>query len=84
MASPAKEIATMPGKINTVIEDVTSQVRAGALRPGDKLPSAREMREQYDVSQMTIRMAIERLRAEGWVVTVPGSGVYVAPAPPVD
>ena len=83
MTSPAKEIV-MPGKINNVIDDVTSQIRSGALAPGAKLPSAREMRDQYDVSQMTIRTAIERLRATGWVVTVPGSGVYVSATPPID
>lgn len=84
MASPAKERTTaMPSKIDTVIAAVQSQIRSGDLVPGDKLPSAREMRAQYDVSQMTIRIAVERLRADGWVTTTPGSGVYVAPHPPV-
>ncbi len=83
MASPAKERCTVPTKIETVMSAVQAQIRSGALSPGAKLPSARQMRTEYDVSQMTIRMAIERLRAEGWVTTAPGAGVFVAEHPPI-
>lgn len=68
----------MPTKVETVIADVIRRIRSGQYPPGAKLPSAREMRETYDVSQMTIRTAVERLRAEGWVTTSPGAGVFVA------
>jgi len=73
----------MPGKIETVIADVRARIRSGAYPPGLKLPSGREMCVQYGVSQMTIRTAVERLRAQGWVVSTPGSGVYVADNPPI-
>lgn len=73
----------MPTKVETVIADVIRRIRAGEYPPGSKLPSAREMRETYDVSQMTIRTAVERLRAEGWVTTSPGAGVFVSEKPPM-
>lgn len=78
MASPAREIDTMPSKIQVVMDDLMKRIRAGEFPPGSKLPSGRELRDHYDVSQMTVRMAIERMRAAGWVNTVPGSGVYVS------
>jgi len=67
----------MPSKTQKIIDDVTAKIRSGDLRPGDKLPSGAEMRAQYAVSQMTVRMAIERLKAAGLVTTTPGAGVYV-------
>lgn len=82
MLVPAKEL-TVTTKTQRIIDDVIAQIRAGELVPGDQLPSAREMRETYGVSQMPIRMAIERLRSGGWVVSVPGGGVWVAAKPPI-
>lgn len=69
---------TVPSKTQRLIDDISAQIRSGVLKPGDKLPSGREMRDQYGVSQMTVRMAIERLKAAGLVTTTPGAGAYVA------
>lgn len=82
MLVPARE-RSVPTKIQRLMDDVVAQIRTGILKPGDRLPPAREMREHYHVSQMTVRMAIERLRSAGWVVTVPGGGVWVADSPPM-
>jgi len=77
MAVPVREHTVGYTKIDAVIDDITEKIRSGTYEPGARLPSAREMRTQYQVSQATIRVAIERLRAAGLVVTAPGSGVYV-------
>lgn len=82
MSSPAKEM-TMPTKIEHVMADVIRQIRTGQAPPGSKLPSGAQMCEYYKVSQMTIRTAVERLRAAGWVTTSPGAGVFVAEHPPL-
>ncbi|MEU4831924.1 PLP-dependent aminotransferase family protein [Streptosporangium sp. NPDC023615] len=52
----------------------------GRLRPGDRLPSSRELVRSHGVSPVTVSRAIGRLAAEGRVITKPGSGAYVAPA----
>lgn len=79
MASPATEYMTMPtSKTQKIIDDITSGIRTQKLMPGDRLPSAREMREFYGVSQMTVRIALERLRAAGLVTTIHGVGSWVA------
>ncbi|MEV7012806.1 PLP-dependent aminotransferase family protein [Streptosporangium sp. NPDC051022] len=54
--------------------------QADRLRPGDRLPSSRELMRVHGVSPVTVSRALGRLAAEGRVVIRPGSGTYVAPA----
>ncbi|RBQ14457.1 PLP-dependent aminotransferase family protein [Spongiactinospora rosea] len=49
-----------------------------SLRPGDRLPSSRELVRAHGVSPVTVSRALAVLAAEGRVVTRPGSGTYVA------
>ncbi|GAA2909985.1 PLP-dependent aminotransferase family protein [Streptosporangium fragile] len=49
------------------------------LRPGDRLPSSRELVRAHNVSPVTVSRALGQLAAEGLVITKPGSGAYVAP-----
>ncbi len=51
---------------------------AGALAPGDRLPSSRDLFARLGVSPVTVARAIARLAGEGVVVTRPGSGTFVA------
>lgn len=83
MSSPAKEMTQMPTKIDLVMADVIRRIRIGEYPPGAKLPSGSQMCQAYEVSQMTIRTAVERLRAAGWVTTAPGAGVFVSEHPPM-
>ena len=48
----------------------------GVIKPGDRLKSA-ELAERYDVSQMPIREAIQRLQGEGLVTLTPNYGARV-------
>lgn len=52
-------------------------VVSGAVKPGGKLPSEQELREQFGVSRAAVREALSRLRAEGLVAARQGSGSYV-------
>ena len=45
-----------------VLSDIRDQVDRGILRPGDKLPSEKELMERYRVSRVTIRKALQGLR----------------------
>ncbi len=42
-----------------------------------RLPSERQLREEFGVAPMTSRKAVRLLVEEGLVVVVPGRGVYV-------
>jgi len=60
-----------------IVDDLVEKINSGELRPGAKLPSGRELREQYDVSAMVVRTAITILRDRGIVESVSGVGVFV-------
>src|SRR5690348_6606116 len=55
--------------------DLRGLVAAG--RPGDALPSARELVARYRVSPVTVTRALHALVAEGLVQTRPGHGTFV-------
>jgi GntR family transcriptional regulator len=61
-----------------VAGDIRTKIEMGLLKPGDRLPSTRQLIEQYEVSETVIRFAMVQLKAEGLVVGQPGKGVYVA------
>ncbi|GGJ67996.1 aminotransferase-like domain-containing protein [Deinococcus aquiradiocola] len=47
-------------------------------RPGDRLPSVRDLTRQYQASPVTVSAALTRLVGEGRIVTQPGRGTFVA------
>ncbi|WP_414635359.1 GntR family transcriptional regulator [Actinotalea caeni] len=53
----------------------------GRLRPGDRLPSTRQLVHAHGVAMATASRAVAMLRDEGLVVTRPGSGTTVRPLP---
>lgn len=48
------------------------------LKPGDRLPTEDELIQQFGVSRITVRRAVQNLAARGLVVTKPGRGTFVA------
>lgn len=60
---------------------VVSQIHREALRTGDRLPSMRELADEWGVHARFVRAAYETLQREGLVELRPRSGVYVAVSP---
>lgn len=54
-----------------------TQIRAGLLRPGDRLPSERELASMFSVSRTIIREALKLLEARGLLQIRVGNGVFV-------
>jgi len=52
------------------------------LRPGDRLPSERQLAEQLGVSRTVVREAVKVLEQAGLVAVVTGSGTYVSQVRP--
>ena len=84
-ALPRKLLAKLDrsggGPAYAQIEDrVAEAVRAGELKPGDRLPSERKLAEQLRVSRMTLRQALDSLARRGLVVRAVGrrGGTFVA------
>ena len=57
---------------------IERQVVSGALPPHSRIPSERELSEQYRISRMTARRALLELTREGRVYSSVGKGTFVA------
>jgi DNA-binding FadR family transcriptional regulator len=65
-----------------IAERLTADIRSGALPPGERLPSERDLARSLDVSRASVREAIAALQVQGLVETRPGAGTFVAAQPP--
>lgn len=56
-------------------------ILCGELQPGERVLSSRELQIHFGISRNTALNALGQLQAEGYLITVPGSGTFVADAP---
>ena len=70
-----------PIKTRKIYEEVVEQLKVmltdGELKPGDKLPSERDMAESLSVSRASVREALTTLEAIGILEIKPGEGTFV-------
>lgn len=85
-ASPQQLLSVVPhgGPLYLQIyHRIRSLILSGAWPPGACLPSSRALARDLKVSRNTAILAIEKLMADGWVISRAGSGIYVSSeAPP--
>lgn len=65
-------------KFEVFTNAIEKNIKEGVFKPGHKLPSVRELKEQYQTSISTIQNGYEYLMALGLVESVPKSGYYVS------
>ncbi len=58
--------------------EIIQLICRGALKPGQPLPSSRELAQALQLNRKTVVAAYEELGAQGWVETRDRSGVYVS------
>jgi GntR family transcriptional regulator len=63
-----------------IVEQVRSLVASRALRPGDQLPSVRDLAASIRVNRNTAAKAYQLLEAEGVIETRQGHGCFIANA----
>ncbi|MEO7963269.1 MAG: FadR/GntR family transcriptional regulator, partial [Gemmatimonadaceae bacterium] len=61
-----------------IVEHVQSEILAGRLKPGDRIPAERELALQFSVSRAAVREAIKSLAEKGLLDVQVGKGSYVA------
>src|SRR5215210_8918663 len=67
-----------PAAYVQIEEELAERIRAGILRPGDRIPPERELADQMQVSRMTVRQALGRLADRGLLVRERGRGSFVS------
>jgi len=60
-------------------EIMREKIGSGEWKPGDLIPSERELGEQYGISRMTARQAITELVNEGLFLPRTGQGYFCQP-----
>ena len=69
------KVPTLKELLLTQLED---QILLGNLKIGEKLPSEREMSQQFSTSKTAVHDAVCELERKGFVEVVPRKGVYIA------
>jgi len=64
-------------KYQKVKEILAGEIEKGKYGLGGRLPSEKQLAEEFEVSIITIRQAVEVLAREGYVEKIQGSGTYV-------
>jgi len=61
-----------------IYTQIRNHIRSGVIRHGTRLPSTRSLQQQLNISKTPIEMAFQMLSSEGFIVSKPRSGLYVA------
>jgi GntR family transcriptional regulator, transcriptional repressor for pyruvate dehydrogenase complex len=61
-----------------VVSQIELLILRGILRPGERLPSERELADRLNVSRPSLREAVASLQERGLLTSRPNSGVFVA------
>jgi GntR family transcriptional regulator len=60
-----------------LVTQVSLAILSGDLKPGDRLPSTRELARRFRIHPNTVSAGYRELAREGWVEYRHGSGVYI-------
>ncbi len=60
-----------------LVQQIEQRVLSGELRPGDRLPSERELAEQFGVSRTAVREAVKTLHEKGLLDIQVGRGTFI-------
>lgn len=72
-----REVVKTQNTVNLVYEQMKRNILQGLWPPGSKLPSESELIATFNVSRVSVRSAVQRLRGLGIVVTHQGKGTFV-------
>ncbi|MFY0692475.1 MAG: FCD domain-containing protein [Paracoccaceae bacterium] len=63
---------------SSVVNQIELLILRGVLRPGDRLPSERELADRLGVSRPSLREAVSELQDRGLLKARAGAGIFVA------
>ncbi|NJN18676.1 MAG: FadR family transcriptional regulator [Oscillochloris sp.] len=65
--------------VEAIVEQIVRQIQTGKLKPGDRLPSERQLIEMLGVSRSSVREALQGLAMMGLVESRHGQGSFISP-----
>jgi GntR family transcriptional repressor for pyruvate dehydrogenase complex len=60
-----------------IVQQIEESIVKGVLKPGDQLPSERELALQFGVSRTAVRESVKALHEKGLVEAYPGRGTFI-------
>jgi 2-aminoadipate transaminase len=66
-----------------IIEQIRTLIQSGALPPGDRLPTVRQLAADLGLTRLTVHSAYAELQAQGLIESFVGRGTFVASHIPV-
>lgn len=61
-----------------IVEEIRRKILTGQLKPGDPLPSIRQLAADLFISVITTKRAYQELETEGLIQARPGRGTFVS------
>jgi len=71
------EIIKKESTLEVIVQQIKNQIKEGILKPGEKLPSERELASLLGVSRTSVREAIKALSFSGYLEVIQGKGTYI-------
>src|SRR5579859_6480486 len=76
-SNPIVRVARSASLSEVVSRDLETRIRSGEFRPGSQMPSEKQLGTMLGVSRPVVREAVARLKADGFVETRQGAGMFV-------
>ncbi|GGM24574.1 GntR family transcriptional regulator [Micromonospora yangpuensis] len=64
----------------SIRDNLRARIRAGLLKPGEKIPTTRDLMDQHSTSSATVRRAVDSMIESGELIGRQGLGVFVVDA----
>lgn len=68
----------VPLTFEVIAETLRERIRSGGLRPGDALPTQAVLMREFGAASLTVQKAMALLKQDGWALSRPGKGAFVA------
>jgi len=62
-----------------IVNQIKTLIACGKMQERDMMPSIRQLAKDLRISVITTKRAYEDLEREGFIISIPGKGSYVAP-----
>ena len=76
--APYHQVSRVHPLRDQLVQQITDSIRAGRFRPGQRLPTERDLGLQFGVSRSVVRDALRVLEAAGVLGIEHGRGIFVA------